>query len=165
LSHITLLIFAGIVYFIIRQFLPQKVQRFDFITLPILAAINAYRHLPDSLAWDLGAEFFVTGIFSLAVGAWQGYKTKVQSKDGEIYIIGGFPYLIAWVILIGGRLLIKVFFEGTGNLADFTSNEWLMWAGMAITSAARGGVLYLLHPEIGRQLEAQKTKNPQESNK
>ena len=107
--------------------------------------------------WIWVLNLLVTGMFSLAIGAWQGYKTKVLSKDGEVYIIGGFPYLIAWVVLIGGRLLIKMYFEGIGSLADFTSNEWLMWAGMAITSAARGGVLYLIHPEIGRQLEAEKS--------
>ncbi|MFC4619976.1 hypothetical protein ACFO4N_14780 [Camelliibacillus cellulosilyticus] len=161
MSHLTLLIFAGIVYFIIRQFLPQKVQRFDFVTLPILAAINAYRHLPDPLAWNLGAEFFITGMFSLVVGAWQGYKTKVHNKEEEVYIIGGFPYLLAWIMLVVGRLLIKMFFEGTDSLTDFTSNEWLMWSGMALTSAARGGVLYLLHPEIGKQLKSQKNKKSQ----
>ncbi|WP_173927841.1 hypothetical protein [Bacillus thuringiensis] len=138
----------GVIYFIWRQMTPRKVRRVDLFIIPIVAAIKAYKTMPYDLSWNIQGEALALFILSLAIGIWQGGATRVYNKDGFIYIKGGAQYLIAWVCLIVGRVLITVVCEGGINF----SSGWLMWACIGITWGVRSAILYLRHPEIGTVL-------------
>ncbi|WP_146189957.1 hypothetical protein [Paenibacillus elgii] len=143
---LALVIIAVVVYVVIRKLMPKKVDRGDILVLPILAGYKAFTGLPKDMTILMNTELFLVCIVSIVIGVWQGISTQVYSKQGILYSKSGPSYIIAWICYLAARVLIKLIFEGslTGG------GDWLTWAGIALSSGAMSGMLYLRYPEIGK---------------
>jgi hypothetical protein len=151
---LTLVIIAGVIIVIMRQIKTKRVKRLDFLIIPIFAAVKAYTDMPHALSSNIIAELIATSLFALGIGAWQGFVTDVYSQGDVLYTKCGIQYLISWICLIFGRIIIKLLFEG--SFTNFSGGEWLIWAGIAITWGTRSGILHVRHPEIGKALSEEK---------
>jgi hypothetical protein len=151
---LTLVIIAGVIFVIVRQTMPKRVKRLDFLIIPIFAVVKVYTDMPHVLSWNLSAELIVTSLFALGIGIWQGIVTDVYNQGGVLYTKSGMQYLISWICLIFGRIIIKILFEE--SFSNFSGGEWLIWAGIAITWGVRSGILYVRYPEIGKALSEEK---------
>jgi hypothetical protein len=147
-----LLILLAVLFFIARQLRPKRVKLLTFLILPTLAFYQAWETAPASLSTTQGVELLLTILLALAIGFWQAKVTRVFHHEGVVYTQAGASYLLAWFMLIGGRLLIRVLFEGHAGFGDWNQSQWLFWASLGIAWTVRAGVLFLQHPEVGAAL-------------
>jgi len=144
-----------VVYVVIRKLMPKKVDRGDILVLPILAGYKALTSLPKDMTILMNTELFIVCVVSIAIGVWQGMSTKVYYEQGILYSKSGFQYILAWVCFLVMRIMIKLIFEGS----LIGGGDWLTWAGVALSSGAMTGVLYLLYPDIRKTLGFMSNKN------
>jgi membrane protein CcdC involved in cytochrome C biogenesis len=149
---IPILIAALVIWVIFRQLRARKVSRLQMILLPLIAAYEAFQTRPQVIEHQTWTEFAVTIMLAIAVGFGQAYTTRIMYKDGVLYTKGGAAYLILWIVLLAGRILIKLGFEGVDGLRNMHSKEWLIFAGIAIAWGLRSLLLYVRHPEIRAEL-------------
>lgn len=147
-----LLIIAAVVFVILRQFRARKVSMIGFILLPIIAAYEAFNSMPKTLSPTGWAELAATVLLAVITGVCQGLFTRLEMRNAVLYIKGGVINFVLWVILLGGRLTIRFFFEGPQGFRNYGSSEWLIFVGIALSWGIRSFVLFRLHPEIGQAL-------------
>ncbi len=149
-----LLILAAAVFFIARQFLPRRVNRFSLVLLPAALAYLAWRSLPASIPPAQSLELMANVVVALAGGLWQAAATHVYEKDGAWWMRGGAGYLLAWVALLAGRMVLRLAFEGPAGAwgAAAMSTMWMMYLDAAVAWGVRSIVVYLRHPRIGAAL-------------
>ena len=147
-----LIVAVVLMWAIRRQVLPRRVTRIPFVVLPIVGIFEMIRYLPHStIPANQVAECIVSVLLSAAAGLLQGLVTKVYTAaDGQVYMRGGWKYLILWVGLIATRLVVGFVFSG--GTFHYDSVAWIIWADLAIVWGARGILLYARYPEIRNQL-------------
>ena len=143
-----LIIGAVIILVIFRQFRARRVNRLSFILIPIVGAYEAIRSMPHVLKSNTIIELLVIALLAVIAGIGQAYTTKLEMRDGQLYMKGGVGYFLFWVLLFVGRWTIKYCFEGLDGIRNFGQGEWLIFAGIAIAFGLRSFLLYSRHPEV-----------------
>ncbi|PTY76598.1 hypothetical protein B5V89_17520 [Heyndrickxia sporothermodurans] len=171
MDKVSLIILLVVGLLIFRQFIPKEVKRFDLIGLPILGLIKTYSGLPKTLDVVIMAELFCLLILAAVIGYFQAKKTKVVYHNGKLSTIGGVQYIIGWLVLLIGRIIILFLFNftvfkealylGKGHLKDeiillvSNSGDWLIWSTIAASSILYSLTLYKDHPEIKEFIHTQ----------
>jgi hypothetical protein len=153
----TLIIIAVVIFTIIRQIMPQKIQILSFVILPAIAAYEAYKLLPRPIIpVNQIVECLLIVIAGLVIGAIQAMATSVYYKDNQLYMRGGLVSLFSWIAFMFIRFIISFVFQGFSTFTSFKSFEWILWAGIAVAFGSRSFILYRKHPEIGRALATER---------
>src|SRR5690625_1154461 len=171
MDKISLIIPLLVVILIFRQFIPKEVNRFDFIGLPILALYKTYSGLPETLDLGIIVELICLLIWGALIGYYQAKKTKVVYHHDKLSTIGGIRYIIAWIVLLIGRMIILFLFHYTVFMNAITSGkeefmneviqlvsqsgDWLIWSTVAASPILYSLTLYRGHPEIKEFIRAQ----------
>lgn len=164
MDKVTVIIPLLIGVLIFRQFIPKEVNRFDFIGLPILGLYKTCSGLPETLDIIMITELIVLLIWAGIIGYYQARKTKVVYHQDRLSTVGGIYYIIAWVVLLIGRMIILIAFhytviidaihsgrnQFTDEIIHLVSNSegWLIWSTVAASSFLYSLTLYRNHPEI-----------------
>lgn len=147
-------IIIGLIFIwaILRQVFPRRVSRFPFIILPIIGIYEAIHALPQSnIPVSQLTEAAVALSISIVIGFLQAQVTTVYTADdGQVYMRGGWVYLMLWVILFASRIVTDLAFTHAGR--SFSAVTWIIWAELAFVWGVRGIVLYVKHPEVRGQL-------------
>lgn len=149
----TVLIVAIVLIWAIgRQVLPRRVTRVPFVVLPIVGLFEMTRYLPHpTIPANQLAECVVSVLLSAVAGLLQGLVTNVYTAaDGQVYMRGGWKYLVLWLGLIATRLIVGFLFNGASF--HYESVLWIIWADLAVVWGVRGILLYTRYPEIRTQL-------------
>ncbi|WP_054859783.1 hypothetical protein [Gracilibacillus sp. JCM 18860] len=149
---------------IFRQFIPKEVNRFDFIGLPILGLYKTYSSLPNTLNVEIIAELICLLTWAAIIGNYQAKKTKVVYHHDKISTVGGIQYILAWIVMLIGRIIILFAFHFTEFMSSIQSGgerlrndiiylvsqsgDWLIWSTIAASSILYSLTLYKDHPEI-----------------
>ena len=152
----TVIIGLVLIWAIVRQVLPRRVNRFPFIFLPIIGIFEAVQSLPQPvIPVSQLLEAAVAISISIVIGAWQAHVTTVYTEsDGQVYMRGGWIYLLLWIFLFASRIVTDIVFPHPGK--SFSSVTWIIWSELAVVWGVRGIVLYLKHPEVRAQLMRRK---------
>lgn len=167
---LVLLLVVGILIF--RQFTPKEVNRFDLIGLPILGSFKTYTSLPETLDTMIIAELICLLLWAAVIGYFQAKKTKVVYHNEKLSTIGGVQYIVGWLVLLAGRIMILFSFHfSTLMEAAYlgreqfrnevitlisTSGDWLIWSSIAASSILYSLTLYMDHPEIKQFIHTSK---------
>ncbi|GMX60579.1 hypothetical protein Elgi_72260 [Paenibacillus elgii] len=142
-----LIILAVVIVLIIRQLIPKKVDGFDLLGLPIMAIIRTYAGLPDKLDGLIIGELLSLLALGAIVGYWQAKKTKVFYRDNQLCTVGGYPYIIGWIAMLAGRVIILLLFNFSNEIARIAA-DWLIWSTITASSILYSLTLYRNHSGI-----------------
>ncbi|GLI09798.1 hypothetical protein YDYSG_58310 [Paenibacillus tyrfis] len=156
-----LIILAVVIVLIIRQLIPKKVDGFDLLGLPIMAIIRTYAGLPDKLDGLIIGELISLLALGAVVGYWQAKKTKVFYRDNQLCTVGGYPYIIGWIAMLAGRVIILLLFNFSALVSSFDAGQellaneiariaadWLIWSTITASSILYSLTLYRNHSGI-----------------
>lgn len=164
MDKVSLIILIVIGVLIFRQFIPKKINRFDFIGLPILALYKTYSSLPNTLNTSILIQLIILLLLGAIIGYIQAQKTRVVYHKNELSTVGGISYLVGLLILIIGRIIVIFLFNFSTiisaatnggetlmvELAHFLtgSGDWILWSTIAASTILYSITLYKDHPEI-----------------
>ncbi len=171
MDKVSLLIMIAIVILIFRQFMPKEVNRFDLIGLPILALYKTYSSLPNTLPPSILLELILLLLLGAFIGYIQAQKTKVIYHQNKLSTVGGISYIIGFIVLIIGRLIVIFIFNFSTifssykneessivtELAHFLTNagDWILWSTIAASTVMYSITLYRKHPDIRSYMKEQ----------
>ncbi|KEK24946.1 hypothetical protein [Bacillus gaemokensis] len=138
---ITLLFISTMIFFVWIQIKPRQIKWIDILIFLIVAGIIIYT-MPRPMTWNLQAELLAITLFSFCIGVWQGSVIEVYYEGGILYIKSGRQYLISWIFLIIGQIIIIDLFEG--GITSIANGAWLLLFSVVITSGIKSCILYIL---------------------
>lgn len=107
MNKVFIIILVVVIVLIIRQLIPKKVDSFDLLGIPIMAIIRTYIGLPNRLDFIITIELISLLILGTIVGYWQAKRVKVFHHNNQLCSVGGYTYIIGWIIMFLGRIVIR----------------------------------------------------------
>ncbi|MEN1939091.1 hypothetical protein AAIE21_27110 [Paenibacillus sp. 102] len=101
------------------------------------------------MTWDLQAELLAISLFAFCIGVWQGSLMEVYYEDGILYIKCGRQYVISWIFLIIGQMIIMNVFEG--GLSSLANVAWLLLVSIVIASGIKSCIIYMFYKVSSKQ--------------
>ncbi|MDJ1474407.1 hypothetical protein QBX67_02950 [Bacillus sp. LS15-K4] len=170
MNKVFIIILVVVIVLIIRQFIPKKVDSFDLLGIPIMAIIRTYMGLPNSLDFIITIELISLLILGAIVGYWQAKRVKVFHHNNQLCSVGGYTYIIGWIIMLLGRIvilllcnlnsLVSTFHAGqeqfTSEIIKVLSHagDWLIWSTILASSIMYTFTLYKDHLDIKKFIHA-----------
>ena len=159
----TMLLIAAVVFLIFRHLMEKELTMADLLALPAISICMTYLGLPVAMEWPTFFEFLAVMIMGAGIGYWQAGKTEVEYSDNKMVARGGFPYLLGWIALLGGRILSLALFHYPSLSANSFSAliqlllvaDWMMWLMVASVSVIYSLTLYLNVPDVNRYFNKQ----------
>ncbi|SFS90221.1 hypothetical protein [Marininema halotolerans] len=164
MDKISIIILVVVIVLIIRQLIPKRVDSFDLFGMPIIAIIRTYSGLPNRLDFIITIELISLLALGAAVGYWQAKKTNVFHYNNQLCSVGGSTYIIGWIIMFLGRIIILFLFNYSALTTAFHkgqepftkeiiqvishSGDWLIWSTILASSIMYTVTLYKDHPDI-----------------
>jgi len=143
----SVLITAAVVYFIVRQVTPRPPSRLRLYILPILAIYEAYQSLPRPEVPKIQLlECLLSILVAIVFGFLQARYTKVYQENGVWLLRGDWRYLVTWLLLLVGRLLVAWGFSAM--FGESTMIEWILWTEVAVVWGTRSLLLLRRYPEL-----------------
>ncbi|GAY11816.1 hypothetical protein [Pseudonocardia sp. N23] len=101
-----------------RQVVGQYASRTKLTWLPLVlvvlgvyTVVQAHLDITTTGAVLIGAEMLLT----VVLGWVRGRAVSLETRDGFLYLRGGAPALVLWVVSIGMRVLVEVLAHGIGG--------------------------------------------------
>ncbi|PGA95436.1 hypothetical protein [Bacillus toyonensis] len=170
MNKVFIIILVVVSVLIIRQLIPKRVDSFDLLGIPIMAIIRTYLGLPNKLDFIVTMELTSLLILGAIVGYWQAKRVKVFHHDNQICSVGGYSYIIGWIIMLLGKIVILLLFNLNSLVStfhdgqeQFTSEiikvlshagDWLIWSTILASSIMYTVTLYKNHPDIRKIIHA-----------
>ncbi|HVB10035.1 MAG TPA: hypothetical protein VNM16_06670 [Bacillota bacterium] len=151
-AALILLVVAGVVWFIGRQVLPQRVSRGTLVLLPLGLVYLAARAVPAHVPTAQIIELFASLAVSVACGLCQARLTRVFADEaGTWWMQGGLAYLLSWAVFLGARLALRLLAEGPAGVwgAGLQASLWITCLDLGVAGGVRSAATYLRHPQIG----------------
>ncbi|MCI0766834.1 hypothetical protein [Bacillus sp. TL12] len=145
---ITLFLISTVIFFVWIQIKPRKIKWIDIFILLIVAGIVIYT-MPYPMTWDLQAELLAISLFAFGIGVWQGSVMEVYYDDGILYIKSGRQYVISWIFLIIGQMVIMDVFEG--GLPSLGNVAWFLLFSVVIASGIKSCIIYMFYKVSSKQ--------------
>nr|WP_237741397.1 hypothetical protein [Bacillus bingmayongensis] len=120
----------------------------DIFIFLIVAGIIIYT-MPHPMTWDLQAELLAMTLFAFGIGVWQGSIMAVYYEDEMVYIKSRRQYVISWIILIIGQILIMDVFEG--EIPSLVNVTWLLLVSVVIASGVKSCIVYIFSKVSSKQ--------------
>lgn len=170
MNKVFIIILVVVIVLIIRQLIPKKVDSFDLLGIPIMAIIRTYMGLPNSLDFIITIELVSLLILGVVVGYWQAKRVKVFHHNYQLCSVGGYSYIIGWIIMFLGRIVILLLFNLNALVSKFHdgqeqfmseiikvlshTGDWLIWSTILASSIMYTVTLYKDHPDINKFIRA-----------
>ncbi|BFH62768.1 hypothetical protein [Paenibacillus azoreducens] len=166
MPKIAIIVLGIVIILIIRQLIPKKIDSFDLLGMPIMALIRTWIGLPDGFDTVVALEFICLLALGTAVGYFQARKTRVfrRERDNQLCSVGGYAYIVGWVVMLLGRVIILFGFHFAGLTAAFhegneqfineiirilsQAGDWLVWSAILASSIIYTATLYKKYPDI-----------------
>ncbi|MBY0595879.1 hypothetical protein [Bacillus bingmayongensis] len=145
---ITLFFISTVIFFVWSQIKPRKMKWMDIFIFLIVAGIIIYT-MPHPMTWDLQAELLAMTLFAFGIGVWQGSIMAVYYEDEMVYIKSRRQYVISWIILIIGQILIMDVFEG--EIPSLVNVTWLLLVSVVIASGVKSCIVYIFSKVSSKQ--------------
>ncbi len=144
----SILLFALLIYFIIRQVTPRKPSRFRFYFMPVVGVIMAYQYLPKPMVpMSQVADAVVSCAIGIVFGILQARYTRIYETDGVWMMKGDWRYLLTWVVLLIVRAAVAILFGHMGHTNNMVI-EWIIWLEIAVVWGVRSLVLHARYPQL-----------------
>ncbi|MBO1581883.1 hypothetical protein [Bacillus sp. XF8] len=137
---VTLFFISIVIFFVWIQIKPRKIKWMDIFIFLIVAGIIIYT-IPHPMTWDLQAELLAITLFAFGIGVWQGSIMAVYYEDEMVYIKSRRQYVLSWIILIIGQILIMDVFEG--EIPSLVNVTWLLLVSVVIASGVKSCIVYI----------------------
>ncbi|MGG2094011.1 hypothetical protein AB1283_15295 [Bacillus sp. S13(2024)] len=170
MNKVFIIILVVVIVLIIRQLIPKRVDSFDLLGIPIMAIIRTYIGLPNRLDLIITIELISLLILGAIVGYWQAKRVKVFHHNNQLCSVGGYTYIIGWIIMILGRIVILLLFDLNSLISRFHAGheqftneiikvlshagDWLIWSTILASSIMYTVTLYKDHLDIKKFIHA-----------
>lgn len=84
-----------------------------------MAIIRTYIGLPNRLDFIITIELISLLILGAIVGYWQAKRVKVFHHNNQLCSVGGYTYIIGWIIMLLGKIVILLLFDLNSLISRF----------------------------------------------
>jgi len=67
-------------------------------------------------------------ILGVIVGYWQAKRVKVFHYKNQLCSVGGYTYIIGWISMFLGIIVILLLFDLNSLISRFHAGNWLIWS-------------------------------------
>ena len=149
-----LVLFAALVYFIVRQVTTRRPSRARFYVLPLIALVVAYLELPKPVPADQVWNALISVALSVVFGVAQARFTRLYQSGGIWVMQGDWRYPVSWAVLIALHAVTDAAFQAasSANQHGVPFTPWIVALEVAVAWGTRSLVLHRRYPQLATVL-------------